>query len=307
VSHLDRQVADLTRRLAVAECALASLHASRQHSAWRRRRFALALVTGLLAALVPLALFAANPFIDLDPASPHNTNIDAIYNAGITTGCNPPTYNKYCPKQAVTREEIASFLARTAGLGGNPPVANALTAVNAQTAHSAHNASAVGGYPADTLGRLAVSTQLLLGSAPRGTANTVVGRVTIVVPSPNPQLVRVHGEVDIWGSMAAPRALATTHWREQNVSGSDSGPAFFSFTQVQSVSGVPDDDHMASKDWVFIAVPGTHTYEFLVDLDAGSPQNFDSLVLIAQAVPFGSAGGAGTFDTGAPTPAPGHR
>jgi hypothetical protein len=307
VSDTERQLAALTARLADTERALAAFQAARMRRARRQPRFLLALLTGLLAALAPVALFAANPFIDLVPGSVHNGNIDAIYNAGITTGCNPPVYNRYCPTQAVSREEIASFLARTAGLGGNPPVANALTAVSAQNAQKAQNSTAVGGYPADTLGRLAVSTQLLLGSAPRGSANTVVGRVTIAIAGPNSQLVRLHGEVDVWGSMAAPRALVTTHWREQNVPASDSGPAFFSYTQIQGVNGVPDDDHMTSKDWVFIATPGAHTYEFLVDLDAGSPQNFDSLVLIAQAVPFGSAGGAGTFDTGAPTPAPRHR
>ncbi|HEU5328051.1 MAG TPA: hypothetical protein VFU78_08155 [Thermomicrobiales bacterium] len=307
MSDVEHQLTELTARLADTERALAALRGTRRRRAPRQRRLMLALLAGMLTGLTPLALFAANPFVDLNPDSPHNGNIDAIYNAGITTGCNPPVYNRYCPNQAVTREEVASFLARTAGLGGNPPVANALTAVNAQTAQSAQNAGAISGYSADTLGRIAVSTQLLLGSAPRGSANIVVGRVTIAIAGPNAQLVRLHGEVDVWGSMAAPRALVTTHWREQNAPASDSGPAFFSYTQVQGVSGVPDDDHMTSKDWVFIAAPGTHTYEFLVDLDAGSPQNFDSLVLIAQAVPFGSAGGAGTFDSGAPTPAPRHR
>src|SRR5690349_12686619 len=82
----------------------------------------------MLFALVPLSIFAAGPFIDLDPASPHNDNIEAIRQAGITKGCNPPDFTQYCPKDNVTREEMASFLARTAGLGGNPPVAHALTA-----------------------------------------------------------------------------------------------------------------------------------------------------------------------------------
>ena len=51
-----------------------------------RRLFPLALAV-LLIALVPLATLAANPFTDLVPGSVHNTNIDAIYTAGITTGC----------------------------------------------------------------------------------------------------------------------------------------------------------------------------------------------------------------------------
>jgi hypothetical protein len=65
-----------------------------------------------LSALVPLALLAAGPLTDLDPNSPHNGNIAAIQAAGIIRGCDPPVFTQYCPKNFVTREEMASFLAR---------------------------------------------------------------------------------------------------------------------------------------------------------------------------------------------------
>ena len=102
----------------------------RQSHLERRRRFPrrlppLALVA-VLVALLPLSMLAADPFTDLNPGSPHNANIAAIAAAGITNGCDPGV--AYCPNGLVTREEMASFLARTAGLGGNPPVANARTA-----------------------------------------------------------------------------------------------------------------------------------------------------------------------------------
>ena len=76
-------------------------------------------LAALLVALVPLATLAANPFTDLNPGSVHNANIDAIYNAGITTGCDPGV--AYCPNGLVTREEMASFLARTAGSATTRP------------------------------------------------------------------------------------------------------------------------------------------------------------------------------------------
>src|SRR4051794_5277277 len=94
----------------------------------RRRRTARRslsiLAVALLAALVPLSLLAANPFTDLT-GGVHDANIDAIYSAGVTTGCVPN--EQYCPTANVTREEMASFLARLGGLGINPPVANAKT------------------------------------------------------------------------------------------------------------------------------------------------------------------------------------
>jgi len=111
-------------------------------------------VVGLLVALMPLSLFAAGPvFSDLGTAAPvHQPNIQAIGDAGITTGFEDPadpTKRLYNPKDNVTREEMASFLARTAGLGANPPVANAKTA---QTANMATNATQLGGMsPSDFL------------------------------------------------------------------------------------------------------------------------------------------------------------
>jgi hypothetical protein len=112
--------AETRRELALLRAEVAALR--RQRGNWRRHA-ALGLVAALVA-LVPLGLLAANPFTDLT-GGVHDANIDAIYNAGITTGCVPNA--EYCPTANVTREEMASFLARTAGLGGNPPVANAKT------------------------------------------------------------------------------------------------------------------------------------------------------------------------------------
>jgi len=68
----------------------------------------------LLAALVmsvPLA-WANDRFIDVPTASPHHDDINAIAIAGITSGCNPPTNNFYCPGDAVRRDQMASFLTR---------------------------------------------------------------------------------------------------------------------------------------------------------------------------------------------------
>jgi hypothetical protein len=130
----------------------------------QRRSLLVAVVVVMLAAVSPIAAFAANPFNDLT-GGVHDPNIDAIYNAGITTGCDPNV--SYCPEGLVTRQEMASFLARTAGLGTNPPVANAKTAQtagsatnatnatnaqnaqNAQNATNAQNAAQLGGQPAN--------------------------------------------------------------------------------------------------------------------------------------------------------------
>ncbi|MEA3510736.1 MAG: S-layer homology domain-containing protein [Actinomycetota bacterium] len=50
-------------------------------------------------------------FID-DNDSIFEADIDRLGTAGVTRGCNPPTNSRFCPKDPVTREQMASFLTR---------------------------------------------------------------------------------------------------------------------------------------------------------------------------------------------------
>ena len=52
-----------------------------------------------------------NFFVD-DNGSTFEADINAIADAGITLGCNPPTNDRYCPTQDVTRGQMASFIVR---------------------------------------------------------------------------------------------------------------------------------------------------------------------------------------------------
>lgn len=72
-----------------------------------------------LLALVMAILFAVLPpggsFVD-DDGNVHEGSIEAIYEAGITLGCNPPVNDRYCPGQTVTRGQMAAFFVRSLGL-----------------------------------------------------------------------------------------------------------------------------------------------------------------------------------------------
>jgi hypothetical protein len=48
--------------------------------------------------------------------SSHINDILAISEAGITRGCNPPANTRFCPKDPVTREQMAAFMVRALGL-----------------------------------------------------------------------------------------------------------------------------------------------------------------------------------------------
>ena len=64
---------------------------------------------------------AAQPdrFTD-DDESVHRTDIDALAQAGITKGCNPPENTHFCPNRHVTRGQMAAFLARAYGFAPPP-------------------------------------------------------------------------------------------------------------------------------------------------------------------------------------------
>ena len=149
----ERTITELRERLAALEASRGERRPSRRRERGGRLRLACAvLAMTLLVALVPLATLAAGPFTDLNPGSGHNPNIQAIADAGITRGCNPPDLTQYCPSANVTREEMASFLARAAGLGGNPPVANAKTAQTVPDGSvTAAKLSSVGATPGQVL------------------------------------------------------------------------------------------------------------------------------------------------------------
>jgi hypothetical protein len=55
------------------------------------------------------------PFFD-DDGNIHESAIVWLANAGITTGCNPPTGDRFCPDDSVTRGQMAAFLTRALGL-----------------------------------------------------------------------------------------------------------------------------------------------------------------------------------------------
>lgn len=70
------------------------------------------LVTGLL--LIPIAVYAAHNFTDVPDSNTFHNDIAWLADAGVTKGCNPPANSDYCPKDNVTREQMAAFMHRLA-------------------------------------------------------------------------------------------------------------------------------------------------------------------------------------------------
>lgn len=82
---------------------------------------------GQMAAFLTRALDLSSPsgsdaFTD-DDGSLFEPSIEALAAAGITRGCNPPSNDRFCPDERVTRGQMAAFLVRALSYrdpGGNP-------------------------------------------------------------------------------------------------------------------------------------------------------------------------------------------
>lgn len=92
-------------------------------------------LVGLVTALIvaPLSAGAANRFTDVPDTNVFHDDITWLADAGVTLGCNPPTNDRFCPTNTVTRQTMAAFLKR---LSVNK-VVDAATAVNAEHADHA--------------------------------------------------------------------------------------------------------------------------------------------------------------------------
>jgi hypothetical protein len=98
--------------------------------------FVLATMCATLLAAAPVAGASLEPggtFTD-DNGSIYEPAIEAIADAGITKGCNPPGNTLFCPTEVVTREQMATFLVRALGL----PAGSASFADIAGSVHAAN-------------------------------------------------------------------------------------------------------------------------------------------------------------------------
>jgi hypothetical protein len=87
-----------------------------------RRWIVVAAVSAAVAA--PSAALATHYFSDVPDDGPHAAGIEFVSLSGITSGCSA---DEYCPGDPVTRQQMATFLHRTAGYSPRVgPVANAL-------------------------------------------------------------------------------------------------------------------------------------------------------------------------------------
>ncbi len=256
--------------LAILRAEVAALRREMRRT-WRGRgwwRMPLALFCVAALAVTPLGVLGAN-FQDLNAGSAHNADINLIADAGISVGCTDIQH--YCPSSFVSREQMASFLARTAGLGNNPPVTNA---------------AMLEGWGADALMRSAVAYNndlIELSDQP-----TTVVSVTIEVPAPG--YVLLSATLDCWpdgGEHGVDVRLV-------DPAAGLRGP--FSGAHLGAVPGGTLQATVALVARFPVAAAGARTFELRAksQLFAGSGEAVaDEATITALYVPFGADGSQG--------------
>lgn len=70
---------------------------------------------GAVASTESAVIHPLGHFVD-DDDSVHQSDIEKLFAAGITAGCNPPFNDEFCPEDPVTRGQMAAFLRRALSL-----------------------------------------------------------------------------------------------------------------------------------------------------------------------------------------------
>jgi hypothetical protein len=146
--------------------------------------FALGVVLAAAVA-APTAVYASHRFSDVPDDSAYAGAVSYLADRGITGGCGDGT--RYCPRDAVTRGQMALFLERLSGNGAVAPSVNAAT-VAGLTPAQLRGQGALSGLEVVSVDRLFTSGTLSFfgsgtASCPGG-KKVLGGGMTMLVSSP---------------------------------------------------------------------------------------------------------------------------
>ncbi len=232
-----------------------------------RRRMAaiIFVVAGLLA--VPAYVLASHQFTDVPNSNTFHDDIDAIADVGVTTGC---AAGKYCPKDYVTREQMAAFLNRLGALqAGKAPVVNA---------------DKLDGYSSADLGRVAFAWAPTLID---GNAAPTTGTLAAPIVVPGPGYLTVSGNTTLYNPASSGAGDSSCVLRFQ-------GGNTLLASYHQTSTGSPGGTHIwtnqcTSQSVTQVCLATTYTLEFYVQ--AGTAEtSAQNGTLTVQYIPFGNGG-----------------
>jgi hypothetical protein len=234
-----------------------------------RNRLAFLVCTLLLGVAVafPLGVLASHQFSDVATNSIFHSDIDAIAAVDVTSGCGG---GKYCPKDYVTREQMAAFMNRLGALSpSKTPVVNA---------------DKVDGFSSGDLGRVAFAYNPALIN---GAAAPTTGTLTAAIIIPARGYVAVSGNTTLYNPASSGAGDSSCVLRFQ---GGNTLPGSYHQTSTGSPGGTNIwVNQCTSQSVVQVCEETTYFIEFYVQAGTAdtSAQN---ATLIVQYTPFGNTG-----------------
>ncbi len=177
-----------------------------------RKTIMVAVVSAVVGALVavPVAVYASHSFTDVPDSNTFHEDIGWLASVGVTKGCNPPANTEFCPKDNVTREQMAAFLRRLA----EGRVVDANTASAAKVATKALEADSLNGLSAGEIAPRASFN--VTDDAPNGLDFTLPTNIT----APAPGILLLSGGVDVVNTVNDHKYQCELELDNQHVDGS---------------------------------------------------------------------------------------
>lgn len=96
-----------------------NLRSVRPERPTRRRRLLVGLLVTSMLCLAgsSVAVAGGRSFDDVPNSNVFRGDIEWLARHGITRGCNPPANTRFCPKEPVTRQQMATFMRKLAASG----------------------------------------------------------------------------------------------------------------------------------------------------------------------------------------------
>jgi hypothetical protein len=188
-------------------------------------------VVGLVLALLamPAVVLASHQFSDVPTSSPFHGNISRLADTGITAGCGGTAY---CPKSAVTREQMAAFLTR--GLGNTAASYNELSVADSATSYVTELTIRAGGARGGT-GYITVTGDVSVGVFDPGLCpcGISIGIDQLNGPGTSPQTRFVVTDDELDGTRAN---AGTIQWVFEVPSGANAQFGLYADVFTQSVT-----------------------------------------------------------------------
>ena len=192
----------------------------------RRAGLLLGLVVALVAA--PAIVLANHQFADVPTSSPFHGNIARLVETGITAGCGS---GNFCPRNAVTREQMAAFLTR--GLGNSAASYSEIPLEDWSTSYVGSVTARAGGATGGS-GYMTVSgdVSVIVSDPSLCPCGVAIGIDRIGGPATSPQTVFVVGSDELEGTLAN---SGTVRWVFQVPSGANAQFGLYANVYAQSV------------------------------------------------------------------------